>query len=624
MKMKRIWWGFLMIAAVAFLAGCGGGGGGGTSLMVGGERATQSAIDALAASLATAEAARATATTELETATMNAEGLRMMLATADETIADLNMQIMNADEETVAMLRTDLAAEMARAEGLEMMLTDAQADVMRLTGALATANEDLADFRAQEAKDADAAASVNAEGLLDALVSRSGENLNAMTTVTTLTAKRTAADGVTVLLNANTATPPKSPYSPSTAHAGASPDIADLHKVVLDRNNIAAKTTDIIAVYTDIDMPTDQRLVEVEGGAKNKNVFVVFDESENVDKSLYIQLSAADTMKIELQHSGGVEEPDLTLSQGGTTTTTFSGNYKGVPGTFTCATAGCTPIVATAVLDDTALDYNKDGTLKVTLAGFATVDTANDWYFEPGNPAVTTSVQDADYLYFGWWHILPQKPGERNDRNDHGVNVFFGGSQPFTTGEEDNGGRTFMQLVEGDATYSGSATGKYVQEGGPRANPDFTGDAFTATATLTASFGDGDNVDDATSDNDDGLGTIEGSITGFVNGQGEVLDGWKVTLNPIALVADANTFATLPTIDPANDDNAVAEIAGGESDMGIWSGRFFGNNREDGQPGSVAGKFETYFGAAIPAENPNDVHTAIHGAFGATNTSPDE
>ena len=28
MKMKRIWWGFLMIAAVAFLAGCGGGGGG--------------------------------------------------------------------------------------------------------------------------------------------------------------------------------------------------------------------------------------------------------------------------------------------------------------------------------------------------------------------------------------------------------------------------------------------------------------------------------------------------------------------------------------------------------------------------------------------------------------------
>ena len=417
MKMKRIWWGFMMIAAVAFLAGCGGGGGG-TSLMVGGERATQNAIDALAASLATA-------TTELEAATMNAEGLQMMLDTADETIADLNMQIMNADEETVAMLRTDLAAEMARAEGLQTMLTDAQADVMRLTGELATANEDLADFRAQEAKDADAAASVNAEGFLDALVSRASQHLNAMTTITALTAKRTAADGVTVLLNPNTATPPKSPYSPSTAHAGAAPDIADLHKVVLDRNNIAAKTTDVIAVYTDIDMPTDQRLVEVEGGAKNKNDFVVYDEDATggaVDQSSYIQLSAADTMKIELQHSGGVEEPDLTLSQGGTTTTTFSGNYKGVPGTFTCATAGCTPIVATAVLDDTALDYNKDGTLKVMLDGF---DTANDWYFEPGNPAVTTSVQDADYLYFGWWHILPQKPGERNDRNDHGVNVFL-------------------------------------------------------------------------------------------------------------------------------------------------------------------------------------------------------
>ena len=427
------------------------------------------------------------------------------------------------------------------------------------------------------------------------------------------------------MLNPNTATPPKSPYSPSTAHAGAAADIADLHKIVLDRKNIAAKTTDIIAVYTDIDMPTDQRLVEVEGGAKNKNDFVVYDENATdgaVDKSSYIRLSAADTAKLESQHEGGVPMPSLVISQAGTTTTTFSGNYKGVPGTFTCATATCMGITAEAMLDDTALDYNKDGTLKVELIGFV---ADNDWYFEPDNPAVTTSVQDANYLWFGWWHVVPEKPGERNDRNDHGVNVFFGGSQPFTTGEED-AENTFMQLVEGDATYSGSAAGKYVQEGGPRANPDFTGDAFTATATLTASFGDGDNAnegDNASSDNDDGLGSIEGSITGFVNGQGEVLD-WKVTLNPIALTAGANTFETLEAIAETDDDNAVAEIAGGESDMGTWSGRFFGNNREDGQPGSVAGRFETYFGTANPATEPDDVHTAIHGAFGATNTSPDE
>ncbi len=47
MKMKRLVWGFFTIAAVALLAGCGGGGG--TSLMVGGDRATQDAIDALEA-----------------------------------------------------------------------------------------------------------------------------------------------------------------------------------------------------------------------------------------------------------------------------------------------------------------------------------------------------------------------------------------------------------------------------------------------------------------------------------------------------------------------------------------------------------------------------------------------
>ena len=45
MNMKRISWGLMMIAAVALLAGCGGGGG--TSLMVGGQRATQDLINAL-------------------------------------------------------------------------------------------------------------------------------------------------------------------------------------------------------------------------------------------------------------------------------------------------------------------------------------------------------------------------------------------------------------------------------------------------------------------------------------------------------------------------------------------------------------------------------------------------
>ena len=48
MDMKRFFLYFITIAALA-LAGCGGGGGGGTSLTVGGDTATQTLIDALAA-----------------------------------------------------------------------------------------------------------------------------------------------------------------------------------------------------------------------------------------------------------------------------------------------------------------------------------------------------------------------------------------------------------------------------------------------------------------------------------------------------------------------------------------------------------------------------------------------
>ena len=69
MDMKRFFLYFITIAALT-LAGCGGGGGG-TSLMVGGERATQDAIDALAGSLAAAEGERDTAQRRRVTCRLN-------------------------------------------------------------------------------------------------------------------------------------------------------------------------------------------------------------------------------------------------------------------------------------------------------------------------------------------------------------------------------------------------------------------------------------------------------------------------------------------------------------------------------------------------------------------------
>ena len=108
-------------------------------------------------------------------------------------------------------------------------------------------------------------------------------------------------------------------------------------------------------------------------------------------------------------------------------------------------------------------------------------------------------------------------------------------------------------------------------------------------------------------------GTIKGTITDFVNANpdGTSLANWEVTLNEITLGSDSATFAT------GTDavDNAVAEIGGTMSDSGEWSGAFFGNGREDGQPGSVAGRFS----ATFPEAN-----THIAGSYGAQNVSPDE
>ena len=92
-----------------------------------------------------------------------------------------------------------------------------------------------------------------------------------------------------------------------------------------------------------------------------------------------------------------------------------------------------------------------------------------------------------------------------------------------------------MQEVVGKATYSGAATGKYALEKGSRLAPEYEADAFTARASLTANFGDGEAD-----------GTIKGTITDFVNANpdGTSLANWKVTLNEISLTASAATFAS--------------------------------------------------------------------------------
>ena len=154
MKMKRLVWGFFTIAAVALLAGCGGGGG--TSLMVGGERATQSAIDALETSLSTANdnvtrltGELATANDNLDTASGDVTRLTGELATANDNLTAANDDVTrltgelataNDNLDTASGEVTRLTGELATAND---NLTAANGDVTRLTGELATANDNL-------------------------------------------------------------------------------------------------------------------------------------------------------------------------------------------------------------------------------------------------------------------------------------------------------------------------------------------------------------------------------------------------------------------------------------------------------------------------------------------------
>ena len=171
----------------------------------------------------------------------------------------------------------------------------------------------------------------------------------------------------------------------------------------------------------------------------------------------------------------------------------------------------------------------------------------------PDDKAATADVADEDYLYFGWWKNEPAE-AEDDDTFDYGFRTFASGSEPF-----DVTGTNAMEAVVGKATYSGAATGKYALEKGSRLAPEYEADAFTARATLKANF-----------EGDDEPGTIEGTITDFVNANpaGTSLDNWEVKLNKILLMESDATFESLSEVNAEDGDNAVAKIGIVESDTG--------------------------------------------------------
>lgn len=218
----------------------------------------------------------------------------------------------------------------------------------------------------------------------------------------------------------------------------------------------------------------------------------------------------------------------------------ISGNFFGVPGTYTC-TAGC------------AATFDGDGEL-LTLTGFSFTPAK----LAPGQAPhmVMGVVADSAFVDFGHWM--------QDDDGEMTAGVFV---SPNVAGTA----ITDTASIEGTASYSGPAAGLYVKEhtdGTPVASG-----TFTADASLEADFRIGS-------------GEITGMISNFMDGGQSIDDSWMLMLNGDAMPNDGNVDTT----------GVFSGVTKGGGADGTWSGQFYEAAAEAADaPKAAAGTFDGHF-----------------------------
>ena len=372
-------------------------------------------------------------------------------------------------------------------------------------------------------------------------------------------------------------------------------------------------STETLMVYTNIDTPTDQKLVDQDGWMGGE--LPVWDTDTDIDE-LDASLPASSVIGSLRIAAAALDRPaTLTLGDdvedvvlGGETvmTRSFSGTYEyqkqKVPGTFICS-GTCEPLTVTytPATDD-------DPEMTVIAGAIAGATDSGDWFFKPSNPKITVKVADESYLAFGTLTTMPE------DADDtHMFSTFFDAStDAFTAG--------IVSELIGTATYDGPAGGRYATTNTIAATAH-SGE-FVAEAHLRANF-DAETLALKESSLEDGgmlpANMIWGEIRNFEE-EGESLGAWRVDLGAAAF--DDMVF------------DGVTKLEIGELTVptaGTWNGGFFGNGDSptdlkadsdgefdaeevaDTHPTGVAGEFVAeYDGTAGSA--------VIVGAFGATRT----
>ena len=308
--------------------------------------------------------------------------------------------------------------------------------------------------------------------------------------------------------------------------------------------------TEYVTFLTDIEEPSPQLFRMRYSDAERTDIFSGPDGTARVDSRL-LASSHFPPSSASYIYSDTHREPS------------FRGAFDGVPGLFECArTSGACTLTA-------------DGNGKLRQGA------GDRWQFIADAPNdATVAVRDADFRYFGWWVEEPNEAGPNGFV--YKFATFSGGSAPF---EPD----TTMAAVAGTATFEGQSAGRYVT----RFSPDGSAVAgtFTADAELTADFGDGVQA-----------GTLEGTMTHFHDQDGDHLD-WEITLASDEIGSTG-----------AVEGDATGRIQSNQSGTGSWTASFFGNDRNDGRPGSLSGEFVLSFVSIAD----------LAGGFAASNTSPDE
>ncbi len=256
--------------------------------------------------------------------------------------------------------------------------------------------------------------------------------------------------------------------------------IAGWADIVYERTT-ASDSTDTFVIYSNKDAPEDTPFSDV----------YPFDYDADND-------AANDSLIVDNSNVGlvsGVAEFPSAVNQVGVPFTdddTFMGMFDGAPGTYTCVSM-CT------------LSTNMDAELNAV---------GGDWIFAPNDDEFPVPVPDSDYIHFGYW----MNEAEVNDQPVIMAAAIAGGTAESAIGT--------VQSLEGQASYSGAATGLYVIRtftlDGEVQNR--TGGQFIADATLTAYFG-GDDV--AVNKHYSIVGTIED----FGDQRGSPIDtSWSVEL----------------------------------------------------------------------------------------------